>query len=88
MTISRIGMQITEELTTPMTQQSAECQAATDAAKERLDAHFKEAEDSADDNGKFNLGFCMTFDRSHSPTKIKVTCRVTTTITDEPSGAR
>ena len=48
-----------------------------------MDAHFKEAEDSADDNGKFRLGFRVAFDRSHSPTKIKVTCRVTTTITDE-----
>ena len=66
-----------------MTQQSAECQAATDAVKELMDAHFKEAEDSADDNGKFRLGFRVAFDRSHSPTKIKVTCRVTTTIIDE-----
>ena len=66
-----------------MTQQSAECQAATDAVKELMDAHFKEAEDSADDNGRFRLGFRVAFDRSHSPTKIKVTCRVTTTITDE-----
>ncbi len=66
-----------------MTQQSAECQAATDAVKELMDAHFREAEDSADDNGKFRLGFRVAFDRSHSPTKIKVTCRVTTTITDE-----
>ena len=71
-----------------MTQQSAECQAATDAVKELMDAHFKEAEDSADDNGRFRLGFRVAFDRSHSPTKIKVTCRVTTTITDEPNGVR
>ena len=66
-----------------MTQQPAECQAAIDAVKELLDTHFQEAEDSADDNGKFRLGFRVAFDRSHSPTKIKVTCRVTTTITDE-----
>ena len=66
-----------------MTQQPAECQAAIDAVKELLNTHFKEAEDSADDNGKFRLGFRVAFDRSHSPTKIKVTCRVTTTITDE-----
>jgi hypothetical protein len=25
---------------------------------------------------KFSLGFRVTFDRSHSPTKLKVTCRV------------
>ena len=66
-----------------MTKQSAECQAAADAVKELLDAHFKQAEDGADDNGRFRLGFRVAFDRSHSPTKIKVTCRVTTTITDE-----
>ena len=66
-----------------MTPQNTERQAAIEAAKELLDAHFSEAEDSADDNGKFSLGFRLIFDRSQSPTKIKVTCRVTTTITDE-----
>lgn len=59
-----------------------ECQAAVDAVKELLDAHFDEAEDSADD-GKFSLGFRVTFDRSHSPTKLKVTCRVSKVMTDE-----
>ena len=39
-------------------------------------------------SGCLSLGFRVTFDRSHSPTQIKVTYRVTTTITDEPSGAR
>ena len=71
-----------------MSQQPAECQAAIDAVKELLNTHFQEAEDSADEDGKFSLGFRVTFDRSHSPTKIKVTCRVTTTITDEPNGVR
>jgi hypothetical protein len=65
-----------------MTQQPAECQAAIDAVKELLDAHFKEAEDSAD-HGKFSIGFRVTFDRSHAPTKLKVTCRVSKIITDE-----
>jgi len=59
-----------------------ECQAAVDAVKELLDAHFDEAEDSADD-GKFSLGFRVTFDRSHAPTKLKVTCRVSKVTTDE-----
>jgi hypothetical protein len=59
-----------------------ECKAAVDAVKELLDAHFDEAEDSADD-GKFSLGFRVTFDRSHSPTKLKVTCRVSKVMTDE-----
>ena len=66
-----------------MTQQPAECQAAIEAVKELLNAHFKEAEDSADEDGKFSLGFRVTFDRSHSPTKLKVTCRVSKITTDE-----
>ena len=66
-----------------MSPQPAECQAAIDALKELLDAHFQEAEDSADEDGKFSLGFRVTFDRSHSPTKLKVTCRVSKIITDE-----
>ena len=66
-----------------MTQQPAECQAAIDAVKELLDTQFQEAEDSADEDGKFSLGFRVTFDRSHSPTKLKVTCRVSKITTDE-----
>jgi hypothetical protein len=66
-----------------MNTQPAECQAAVDAVKELLDVHFDEAEDSADEDGKFSLGFRVTFDRSHSPTKLKVTCRVSKVITDE-----
>ena len=66
-----------------MTQQPAECQTAIDAVKELLNAHFQEAEDSADEDGKFLLGFRVTFDRSHSPTKLKVTCRVSKITTDE-----
>ena len=66
-----------------MTQQPIECQAAIDAVKELLNAHFQEAEDSADEDGKFSLGFRVTFDRSHSPTKLKVTCRVSKITTDE-----
>ena len=66
----------------------AEQTAALAAVRELMDAHFREAEDSADDDGKFKLGFRVTFDRSHTPTKLKVACRVTKTATDEPSGAR
>ena len=66
-----------------MNQQPAECQTAIDAVKELLDTHFKDAEDSADEDGKFSLGFRVTFDRSHSPTKLKVTCRVSKITTDE-----
>jgi hypothetical protein len=66
-----------------MNQQPAECQTAIDAVKELLDTHFKDAEDSADEDGKFSLGFRVTFDRSHSPTKLKVTCLVSKITTDE-----
>ena len=66
-----------------MNTKPTECQAALDAVKELLDAHFDEAEDSADEDGKFSLGFRVTFDRSHSPTKLKVTCRVSKVTTDE-----
>ena len=65
-----------------MNTKPTECKAAIDAVKELLDAHYDEAEDSADD-GKFSLGFRVTFDRSHSPTKLKVTCRVSKVTTDE-----
>jgi hypothetical protein len=66
-----------------MNTQSTEKQTALDAVKELLDTHFDEAEDCADEDGKFSLGFRMTFDRSHSPTKLKVTCRVSKVTTDE-----
>jgi len=60
-----------------------ETTAALDAIRELLDTHFREAEDSADEDGKFSLSFRVTFDRSHSPTKLKVTCRVAKVTTDE-----
>ena len=66
-----------------MNTKATECKAAVDAVKELLDAHFDEAEDSADEDGKFSLGFRVSFDRSHSPTKLKVTCRVSKVMTDE-----
>ena len=62
---------------------NAEKAAALDAIRELLDTYFPEAEDSADEDGKFSLGFRATFNRSHSPTRLKVTCRLTKTTTDE-----
>ena len=62
---------------------NAEKASAMDAIRELLDTYFHEAEDSADEDGKFSLGFRATFNRSHSPTKLKVTCRLTKTTTDE-----
>ena len=61
----------------------AERSAAVDAVEELLDVHFNDAEDSSDEDGNLGLGFRVTFDRSHSPTKLKVTCRVSKVTTDE-----
>ena len=61
----------------------AERSAALDAIRELLAAHFREAEDSADDDGKFSIAFKVTLNRSHSPTKLKITSRISTAITDE-----
>ncbi len=66
-----------------MNTKPSECTAAVEAVRDLLDAHFREAEEAADDEGRFSLGFRMTFDRSHSPTKVKVTCRVSKVTTDE-----
>jgi hypothetical protein len=60
-----------------------ETTAALNAIRELLETHFREAEDCADDEGKFRIGFRAVFDRSHSPTKLKVTCRVAKVTTDE-----
>lgn len=62
---------------------SPECQAAVRAIAELLDTHLAEAEHFADEDGKFSIGFRVTFNRSHSPTQMKVTCRVSRVMTDE-----
>ena len=64
-------------------QADAEQTAALSAIKELLAAHFPEAVDAADENGKFSIGFRVTFDRSAAPTKLKVVSRIAKTITDE-----
>jgi len=61
----------------------SEQKAALDAITELLSTHYAEAEDSADEDGKFSIGFKATFDRSHSPTKLKVTSRISKSLTDE-----
>ncbi len=61
----------------------AEQSAALDAIQSLIEAHFREAEDSADEDGKFSIAFKVTFNRSHSPTKLKVASRISTAITDE-----
>ena len=61
--------------------------AALSAIAELLAAHHAEAEDSADEDGKFSIAFKVTYDRSHSPTKLKVSSRISQSLTDEPLGA-
>jgi hypothetical protein len=61
--------------------------AALSAITELLAAHHADAEDSADEDGKFSIAFKVTFDRSYNPTKLKVTSRISQSITDEPLGA-
>ena len=61
----------------------SEQKAALAAITELLSAHYSEAVDSADEDGKFGIGFKVTFDRSHSPTKLKVTSRISKSLTDE-----
>lgn len=60
-----------------------EQQAALSGIEELLLTHFAEAEESADEDGKFSISFKATFDRSHSPTKLKVTSRISKSFTDE-----
>jgi len=61
----------------------AEQTSALSALKELLVAHFDEAVDAADEDGKFSMGFRVTFDRSASPTKLKVVSRISKSATDE-----
>jgi hypothetical protein len=68
---------MTEDLRT------AEQDAAVAHIRDLLQAHFREAEDSADEDGKFCIGFRATFDRGASPTRLKVVCRITKAISDE-----
>ena len=56
---------------------------ALDHIRELMSAHWREAQDAQDEDGKFAVGFKVTFDRGASPTKLKVTCRIAKTITDE-----
>ena len=68
-------------MTTEITE--LEQQKALDHIRELMSGHWREAEDAADEDGKFGIGFKVTFDRGSSPTKLKVTCRIAKTISDE-----
>ena len=63
--------------------QDLEQQNALDHIRELMSAHWREAQDAQDDDGKFAVGFKVTFDRGASPTKLKVTCRISKTFSDE-----
>ena len=63
--------------------QDLEQQKALTHIRELMSAHWREAEDAADEDGKFAVGFKVTFDRGAQPTKLKVTCRIAKTISDE-----
>jgi hypothetical protein len=55
---------------------------ALDHLRELLDLHWREARDSADENGKFAIAFKVAA-IDGVPAKVKVTSRISTTITDE-----
>ena len=63
--------------------QDLEQQKALDHIRELMNAHWREAENAQDDDGKFGIGFRVTFDRGASPTKLKVKCSISKTFTDE-----
>jgi hypothetical protein len=63
--------------------QDLEQQKALDHIRDLMSSHWREAQDSQDDEGKFGIAFKATFDRGASPTKLKVTCRISKTFTDE-----
>lgn len=56
---------------------------ALDHIRELMSAHWREAQDAQDDDGIFAIGFKVSFDRGASPTKLKVTCRISKTFSDE-----
>lgn len=59
---------------------------ALDHLRELLEAHWKTAKDSADDDGRFAIGFKVSV-HDGAPAKLKVTSRISTTTTDEIESA-
>lgn len=55
---------------------------ALDHLRELLDLHWREAWDSADEDGKFAIGFKVAVSDG-APAKVKVTSRISRTVTDE-----
>jgi hypothetical protein len=55
---------------------------AIEHLRELLEMHWREARDSADEDGKFAISFKVAV-ADGAPAKLKVTSRISTTITDE-----
>jgi hypothetical protein len=55
---------------------------ALDHVRELLSSHWREAKDSADDDGKFAIGLRISV-QNGAPAKLKVKCSISKTITDE-----
>lgn len=55
---------------------------ALDHVRELLSTHWREAKDSADDEGKFAIGLRISV-QNGAPAKLKVKCSISKTITDE-----
>ncbi len=53
-----------------------------DHIRELLATHWREAKDSADDDGKFAIGLRISV-QDGAPSKLKVKCSISKTITDE-----
>jgi hypothetical protein len=53
-----------------------------DHIRELLTTHWREAKDSADDDGKFAIGLRISV-QDGTPSKLKVKCSISKTITDE-----
>lgn len=55
---------------------------ALDHVRELLSTHWREAKDSADEDGKFAIGLRSSV-QNGAPAKLKVKCSISRTITDE-----
>ena len=53
-----------------------------DHIRELLTTHWREAKDSADDDGKFAIGLRISV-QDGTPSKLRVKCSISKTITDE-----
>ena len=67
---------------TPDTLDEALKAQALDHLRELLDLHWREAKDSADEDGRFAIGFKVAV-TDGAPAKVKVTSRISRTVTDE-----